>query len=181
MSYWFDKYKEPKVYKKILSDEVCDYLINKTKNNLCASRTGGGVTMYRVSDSAFLHYDEDPIVKKIFEKLQSITGQDYRKYECLNVTRYLKGGYYKVHQDADLSTNKREENRIFTAIFYLNDNYEGGETVFPYLRKKYKLSKGDMLLFNSFNEAGFKTKYSIHGGDLITKGEKWISVVWGRK
>jgi len=39
--------------------------------------------------------------------------------------------------------------RLYTIMIALNDDYEGGETIFPLLNKSYKLSKGDAIFFHT--------------------------------
>jgi hypothetical protein len=64
-----------------------------------------------------------------------------------------------------------------TAVFYLNDNYDGGEVMFRFLDKNdpnivkqdfsYKPSKGDILVFPSGPP-------HYHGVKAVTEGEKYI-------
>jgi prolyl 4-hydroxylase len=70
---------------------------------------------------------------------------------------------------------------VYTFILCLNDDYEGGETNFPNLNKKYKLTKGDLLHFNTLNIWNMETKFALHGGEPVSKGEKWICNVWVHK
>ena len=59
--------------------------------------------------------------------------------ESLRVVHYKKGGLYKPHQDG---SEDYKNNRVHTFIFALNDDYEGGETIFPNLKKIFKSSHG---------------------------------------
>ena len=44
--------------------------------------------------------------------------------------------------------------RLFNCLLYLNDNFEGGETEFPELKKKYKLPIGNGILWSMTNIKG---------------------------
>ena len=70
--------------------------------------------------------------------------------------------------------------RIKTAIIYLTDNFEGGHTSFPLLDKKFKLSTGEIIIFNNIYD---KNKYelSLHQGDPVKSGTKWILTIWIRE
>jgi len=60
----------------------------------------------------------------------------------------------------------------------LNDGYTGGETIFPNLRKEFKLNKGDVLIFNTLNDYGYHTKKALHGGSPVNSGDKWVCNLW---
>ena len=63
----------------------------------------------------------------------------------------------------------------------LNDDYEGGETVFPKIKKAYKLNAGDALFFDTLDNYEFDTSKALHGGRPVKSGEKWICNLWVRK
>ena len=92
-------------------------------------------------------------------------------------SRTSEGGFYKPHQDA--FPHKVQPNpRMYTCIIALNDEYIGGETIFPNLNKSFKLNKGDVLLFNTLNDWGYHTQKALHGGTPVESGEKWICNLW---
>ena len=130
----------------------------------------------RKSETAWLS-PEEPIVKSIMEQCISETDRPLINCEKLQVLKYKPGGFYKPHQDA---FEDDENMRMHTCIIALNDGYEGGETEFPNLGKKYKLDKGDMLLFDTTNDWGWMTSKALHGGNPVTSGEKWICNLWIR-
>lgn len=64
---------------------------------------------------------------------------DYQ--ECINIVRYGKGEYFKVHSDDG------DPYRCTTsAVGYPNDNYEGGELFFTLFDIKYKPKAGDFVI-----------------------------------
>ena len=103
------------------------------------------------------------------------TDESIRKSE----TAWLKaGGFYKPHQDCFKDDKNK---RMYTFIIALNDEYEGGETEFPNINKKYRLEKGDVLFFNTLNNYECVTKKALHGGTQVKSGEKWVCNLWVRK
>lgn len=172
-------YHEPRVYKNAISPEVCDYIMKKASDNLQPSTISKDKLVderIRKSETAWLG-PEDPMIQKVMEACIANTDRPLRNCEKLQVLRYTPGGFYNPHQDAF----KGEENmRMHTCIIGLNDGYRGGETEFPNIDKKYKLNKGDMLLFDTTNDWGWMTPKAIHGGLPVTEGEKWICNLWIR-
>ena len=71
--------------------------------------------------------------------------------------------------------------RLSTMVISLSDpkEYGNGETVFPKLgNKKFKLNKGDALLFHSIDKNEKLIDHSFHGGEPLTYGEKRICNIW---
>ena len=68
--------------------------------------------------------------------------------------------------------------RIFTAIFYLNDDFVGGETVFPLLNITVTPKKGKMLLFRNVLRKNRPGKppivdgRTLHRGNVLLPGSK---------
>ena len=131
------------------------------------------------------------ISQKNLNKLSNITTicSDIQNTEKLQVVKYQPVGFYNAHYDAScdnlresIEFEKNGGQRRVTMIIYLNDGYEGGETEFPNLKKKYKLDKGGGLLFYSLEKNGNKCHpLSLHSGTPVIKGEKYIANVWLRE
>jgi prolyl 4-hydroxylase len=93
--------------------------------------------------------------------------------EPISVQRYEIVQEYKQHYDFD-DTN----NRIATAIFYLNDEFEGGHTSFQQLSISVKPVTGSCLLFY-YNTDNLKLRnLTSHGGNVVTCGTKYVATVW---
>jgi prolyl 4-hydroxylase len=132
----------------------------------------------RKSETAWLKASEDPVVDKLIRKCVSMTDRPLHNCEDLQVLKYKPGGFYKPHQDCfEDDKNKR----MYTFIIALNDEYEGGETEFPNINKRYRLEKGDVLFFNTLNNYECITKKALHGGAPVKSGEKWVCNLWIRK
>jgi len=93
--------------------------------------------------------------------------------EPISVQRYQIDQEYKQHYDFD-DTN----NRIATAIFYLNDEFEGGHTSFQQLSISVKPVTGSCLLFYYDTDIPKLKNLTSHGGTVVTNGTKYIATVW---
>ncbi len=172
------RYKEPMVIPKVFTPEECDNIMKTAETRLEPSildtdyHTDKNV---RDSETAWIGPQENKVANKMIKKCVSFTDRKPVNSEYLQVLKYKEGGFYTPHQDAFFD----EPNpRTVTAIIALNDDYEGGETEFPNLGKKFKLNKGDVLVFNNFTDWGYQTPKSLHGGRPVKSGVKWICNLW---
>jgi hypothetical protein len=66
-------------------------------------------------------------------------------------------------------------------LIYLNDDFDGGETNFPLINRRFKGRKGDALFFRNVNDAGAPDIRTLHAGLAPTRGEKWLFSQWARR
>jgi prolyl 4-hydroxylase len=174
-------YKEPRVIPDFITRSECDFLIKNSKNALKPSKIGDDMDgdKYNIRKSKTMNfYDKShDVIQKILNKFSKITNTPLCNIEPIQVTKYDTGGFYESHIDCD----DPHFLRPFTLIIYLNNDYEGGETFFNRINKKYKLDCGSALLFDNFDTSGNVTDTALHSGQLVTSGEKWICTIWSNK
>lgn len=180
---WFfiPMYEKPRVLKNVLSEDECKHIQDIASKKLQMSTVSMSRDIdksIRKSETAWLKASEDPVVDKLIRKCVSMTDRPLRNCEDLQVLKYKSGGFYKPHQDC-LKDDKNK--RMYTFIIALNDEYEGGETEFPNIKRRYRLEKGDVLFFNTLNNYECVTKQALHGGAPVKSGEKWVCNLWIRK
>lgn len=177
-----------------LTDEECDHIIAISKSELTPSKVYSNTTdVYdtktRKSDQAWLKDTMDPVIASISEKVASISQIPIEHQEDLQVVSYSPGGFFTPHYDAcdgDEEFCKRMDGasgpRLFTYLIYLNDDYEGGETVFPKLNITVTPKKGKCVIFqNTLPQSGGKIPLeALHGGNPVKSGNKWICNKWIR-
>lgn len=172
------KYKEPRVIKNVFTREQCERIIQMASKRLEPSTVSWGMEVdndIRKSETSWLSPYKSPLVRQVMDECVSMTDRPFKNSEHLQVLKYKPGGFYSLHHDAF----ENEKNpRVFTAIIALNDNYTGGGTEFPNLKKVYKLNQGDVLLFNTLNDWGLHTEKALHAGMPVKSGEKWICNLW---
>jgi predicted 2-oxoglutarate/Fe(II)-dependent dioxygenase YbiX len=84
-----------------------------------------------------------------------------KKIENVQYLGYSIGGHYIEHNDSeqyDTISNKwtRVAPRDISILFYLSDDYEGGELEFTQLRLTIKPKSGTMIAFPSYHEFSHK-------------------------
>jgi len=176
----------------MVTDEQCSEIIALAKPLISESFVigEGGANVpdkeFRTSHNTFITRDHK-VVKDIYGKLSNIIGIDSDHFEQLQVVRYEKGQQYKAHWDACYEDHKCGEfmkmggQRYATFLLYLNDDFEGGETEFPYRNIKVRPEKGKAaLFFNLERNNKNKLEKSYHAGLPPTSGIKWMCNVWIR-
>lgn len=70
--------------------------------------------------------------------------------------------------------------RIMTALIWLNEQFDGGETDFPALNIRVRGGVGDMLVFKNVHGDGSQDDRLVHAGLPVTQGVKWMASRWIR-
>ena len=83
---------------------------------------------------------------------------------------------YKNHTDC--TENDEIRDRFATALVYLQDVKQGGETKFPKLGISIKPKKGRLLVWNNMRSDGFCDPTSIHNAAKVEIGHKVILQRW---
>ena len=75
---------------------------------------------------------------------------------------------------------EKSGNRTWTAMIYLNDVEEGGETKFTKINFSSKPERGKLLIWQNTNN-GQNVDNSMHCGMPVIKGEKFVLTKWLRE
>lgn len=174
-----------RLFREVLTRAECEWIATRAQPFLEPSfieEPGTGKRIpHPVRTSKGMSYgplQEDLVVNRINRRIARLSGTAYGWGEPLHVLSYEPGQEYKPHVDAlPGAANQRQA----TAILYLNDGYEGGETVFPDLDLTVRSKPGDMLLFANVDASGRGDARSRHAGLPVTSGHKWIATRWIRQ
>jgi prolyl 4-hydroxylase len=175
---------------RCIEPEECDRLIARASKSLVRSKTlGDVVSSVRTSEQAWVD-PSDAEVGDIVRKIRTRTGQMtgiYREdlFEQLQVARYNQTQEYKQHYDACVEQCDRDKReripRRATMLVYLTDDFEDGYTHFPNINERVRPRRGDAVLFyNSDADTGAEIPDSLHAGEPVTSGTKWIANCWVR-
>ena len=139
----------------------------------------------RISETAWLPNNKSPIVEKVSRLCQELTLYPIENMEDLQVVRYPPGGFFKPHYDCCdggpdecRRMNAQGGPRRVTMIIYLNDDYQGGETMFPKMGFQVVPKTGKAVVFWSTTDTDEVIRDSFHGGNPVIGGEKWICNKW---
>ena len=168
----------------LLSSAECHYLMEATGNQFEPSMVYDANRQLvrdeiRTSDGSTIHWlIEDPAVVALNRRIAAVSGSNYDCGEALALLRYSPGQEYRPHFDF---VKGAENRRLMTALIYLNDDYEGGETAFVRTGVKVKGKAGDVILFRNDGADGGPNPLSEHAGLPITKGMKFLATRWIRE
>ena len=123
-------------------------------------------SMPNSKDVAWLYRDFemriDSLVKPLVLKLWKLS---LDKQSDTQLLKYEAGGHYRPHLDTGIDLEKR----LFSVICYLNDDFEGGRTLFPPLDYAVTPAAGLAVVFPSTY---------LHGSEPVTAGRKIVMVSW---
>ncbi|XP_062859273.1 prolyl 4-hydroxylase subunit alpha-1a isoform X2 [Trichomycterus rosablanca] len=139
---------------------------------------------YRISKSAWLAAYEHPVVDRINQRIEDLTGLDVSTAEELQVSNYGVGGQYEPHFDfgrkdePDAFKELGTGNRIATWLFYMSDVRAGGATVFPEVGAAVKPMKGTAVFWYNLFPSGEGDYRTRHAACPVLLGNKWVSNKW---
>lgn len=171
--------------RELLTMDECSYLVDMAARNFSPAMIVDPMSgqlrpdPIRTSDNAvFPWLAEDPVIHAINRRIGKVSRTNSRNGEPLQVLRYRPGQQYKPHLDA---ISGEANQRIFTLLVYLNDAFEGGETVFTRIGLRFRGRVGDALLFCNALDDGSPDQNAVHEGAIVLSGEKLVASRWIRQ
>lgn len=171
-------------FPSLFSAAECDYLRRFAEPHYAPSfvNSGNGRLVrdtMRTSDGATLAWlIEDPAVHALNRRLAAASGTDAGQGEALQILRYRPGQEYRPHLDFVRTT---ANNRVLTALVWLNADFQGGETQFVKTGLALKGRKGDAIVFRNAGPDNQPDPLSEHAGLPVTKGTKYLASRWIRE
>lgn len=139
---------------------------------------------YRISKSAWLKDEEHPVIHRVNQRIQDITGLTAETAEELQVVNYGIGGHYEAHfdfarrEEKNAFKNLGTGNRIATWLNYMSDVEAGGATVFPALGVSLWPTKGSAAFWYNLHKNGEGDMLTRHAACPVLLGSKWVSNKW---
>lgn len=177
-------------FRGVVPAAVCEYVISLTAPRLAPALVfePGGKRLIRDQSRTSMAANFAPIdlqlaIVALNRTIAAAAGLSASHAEFLSVMRYKAGEQYRPHFDflppgPDFDRNGQ---RVKTALLYLNDNYEGGETEFVTPGLKVKGRTGDIVVFSNVLADGRGDPASRHAGLPVVSGEKWLASKWFRE
>lgn len=119
---------------------------------------------------------QDLVRQAYRDEVEPFYGCTLRWFEDPQVLRYTTGGYYRPHCDSD-GWNKHTQSwepaldRHLSLLIYLDDDYDGGELIFPNFDFRLKPRSGLLVAFPSDH------RY-LHGAMPVLFGVRHAIVSW---
>lgn len=172
----------------VLTREECQKLIDDNIKSLTKATTlGTPIDSYRTAEGTWIYADTS-ISNKIKNIVYKETAIPTENYELIHIVKYEVGGEYKEHHDFFPPNTDYYEQHVGTSgqrthsfLFYLNDDFTGGETNFPTKKIKVTPRTGRMLAWSNTHENGELDYESLHAGLPVEIGIKYIAIIWIRE
>ncbi|XP_051533935.1 prolyl 4-hydroxylase subunit alpha-2-like isoform X1 [Myxocyprinus asiaticus] len=187
-----DEWDSPHIVRflEALSDEEIEKIKELAKPKLARAtvrdpKTGVlTVAHYRVSKSAWLEGEDDPVIVRVNQRIEDITGLTVDTAELLQVANYGVGGQYEPHYDfsrkdePDAFKSLGTGNRVATFLNYMSDVEAGGATVFPDFGAAIWPRKGTAVFWYNLFKSGEGDYRTRHAACPVLVGSKWVSNKW---
>ncbi|XP_062868333.1 prolyl 4-hydroxylase subunit alpha-2 [Trichomycterus rosablanca] len=187
-----DEWDSPLIvrYLNMLSDEEIEKIKELAKPKLARAtvrdpKTGILTTAnYRVSKSAWLEEDDEPVIARVNQRIEDITGLTVETAELLQVANYGVGGQYEPHYDfsrkheTEAFKSLGTGNRVATFLNYMSDVEAGGATVFPDFGAAIWPRKGTAVFWYNLFKSGEGDYRTRHAACPVLVGSKWVSNKW---
>ncbi|XP_019728834.1 prolyl 4-hydroxylase subunit alpha-2 isoform X2 [Hippocampus comes] len=187
-----DEWDSPRIvrYLEALSDYEIEKIKEMAKPRLARAtvrdpKTGVLTTAnYRVSKSAWLEEEDGPVIARVNQRIQDITGLTVDTAELLQVANYGVGGQYEPHFDfsrkdePDAFKRLGTGNRVATFLNYMSDVEAGGATVFPDFGAVIQPKKGTAVFWYNLFKSGEGDYRTRHAACPVLVGSKWVSNKW---
>ena len=146
-----------------------------------------GDSAFRTSSTCDMG-DEIPVAHHIRQTVARMLGIPLAKAEPLQAQRYLPGQEFKPHCDWFRPGSKDYEQycskagqRTWTAMAYMNNVDQGGETEFPLIGHIQTPEAGTLLLWNNLTSNGQVNPQTLHHARPVIAGSKYVVTLWFRE
>lgn len=178
--------------KGFLPDKECSQLIECADAGLRPSTVANPtddavVNNYRTSKTADFNCFSDPLFLAVDKRITEMLGLHPFLGETMQAQKYEIGQYYKEHWDFFNPITEEYKTycewmgqRTWTAMIYLNDVEEGGETYFKHLKLRIKPKKGTLVAWNNLYRNGLPNMKTLHEACPPVSGPKYVITKWFR-
>jgi prolyl 4-hydroxylase len=178
----------------VFSPEECAELIHMARPRLAPSTIVNPysgrdvVAAQRTSQGMFFRLQENELVARLDCRISELMGLPLENGEGLQILHYAPGteatphfDFLKPSNEANRASIARSGQRVSTLITYLNEVEAGGETVFPKLGFSVFPACGNAVYFEYCNSRNQVDHSSLHAGNPVLSGEKWVATKWMRQ
>mmetsp|Transcript_43061 Transcript_43061/g.58802 ORF Transcript_43061/g.58802 Transcript_43061/m.58802 type:complete len:187 (+) Transcript_43061:904-1464(+) len=178
------------IIEDLISEYECEHIIELGKKVVSRSsvgQAGGGFkSNTRTSSTGWIKRSTDSITETLHRRFADVLGIDEalihtsQNAEDLQVVHYGRSQQYQPH--VDFQDDGSGMQRFLTLLLYVERPEEGGYTSFPKANNgrglRVKPPRGSAVLFYSMRPDGNGDDLSLHAGEPVRKGEKWVTNLW---
>jgi prolyl 4-hydroxylase len=142
----------------------------------------------RSSSGMFFRLQENALVARLDRRISELMNLPIENGEGIQILHYPAGAQSAPHFDFLVPSNpanreslSRSGQRVSTLVTYLNDVERGGETVFPQAGWTISAQRGSAVYFEYCNSLDQLDHASLHAGNPVERGEKWVATKWMRQ
>ncbi len=180
------EYPRISVFRNVLSPDECQRFIKKYENAMnpnagleSREQTYGQITE-EVEQRSISEQTADEDRHFFKEKICEMIGVPMSHIEAGDIYRYDTNQYFGLHHDFPYDPRtipyyKNGGDRKATAIFWLNEGYEGGRCTWPELSVTVEPELGGVMYFEYDYPDETVNRSTIHESLPVTKGVKWIA------
>lgn len=184
--------KNPNIvlFNNFLSPQECMKLIELSINKITPSLgidddTGEGILHPdRTGSGTYFQRGDNELIQRIEKRIAKLLNWPINRGEGIQILNYKVGEQYKPHFDyfvnkpSGIDHTKTSGQRLGTLLMYLNDPDLGGATTFPNVGLKVYPVMGNALFFRYPDP---KDPITLHAGDPVIAGQKWLATKWLRQ
>jgi len=155
-----NKMKSHKITNNFLNEEECFYFIDYFNSNRNLIK-GNHIT----------EIENDPKFKEILVNVIKLIKETYAGSDPIFAETWIAEN--KENSSMGVHSDFSDEYQFaYTAILYLNEDYEGGELYFPSINLEIAPKSGDIIMFIP------KDPDTEHGVKGIRKGTRYAMPIW---
>jgi prolyl 4-hydroxylase len=174
--------------KGFLDRPLCEWLVKRAGPLQAAARVYNPATGQPMqhdvrsnTTAQFTILDLDLPMLLVRRRIAETMGVPVLHLERCSIFRYEPGQRFTRHVDF-LDPNQAQYGpqiaqygqRVLTFLIYLNEGFEGGETTFLLIGRKFKGGLGDAVFFHNVDETGAPDQLTVHEGSPPASGQKWL-------
>lgn len=189
---WFDQIQ---LRRRVVASDACEQLIAQRRQllepaSVYADDVVDSMKQHvRDCSQSIAHIYQRSLVTALLERQMAYqANMPLGLAEPLVILSYQQGQKFDWHYDyidpnnqAALQELEFFGQRIFTSILYLNDQFEGGQTLFRRWHLECKPETGAMVSFFNVDPTFGPAVSAEHKGAPPNTGEKWVATQWFRQ
>ena len=173
----------------LLSAQECRRLIKVIESRITRSPLFSDRVAPAGRTSSTHYFREDlPETRLLAARIDEVLGIERRHAETIQGQRYRVGEEYRHHCDFFREDKPhwpgerpRGGQRSWSAMVYLNEVEEGGETEFPALDLRIRPRAGLLVAWNNMTRRGRPNRATRHAALPVLAGKKYVVTQWYRQ